>query len=151
MKVDSPTSQNSLSRLHSDHCSSRPTSVQQCPWYINHENLIGLHHHHCNHPRQLLQNLMGQSESKPDILRSSALFGNMVEQLCDHLEAAAAFCQPVAYKFVDCQAAGSENCEWVRHLRGQEETTLRMPIDPIVADACEVNVIKLWLRLKFKI
>ncbi|XP_062701927.1 uncharacterized protein LOC134285360 [Aedes albopictus] len=105
---------------------------------------------HFGRPEQLLQSLLDKvnrlEPPKPDNLRSFVPFGNTVEQLCGHLEAADLrqhLVNPLLIKSLVAKLPDREKREWIHYRRGRGETTLRTLTDflmDIVADACEANV-----------
>ncbi|XP_062553708.1 uncharacterized protein LOC134218650 [Armigeres subalbatus] len=105
---------------------------------------------HYGRPEQLLESLLDKvnrlDPPKPDNLRSFVPFGNTVEQLCGHLEAADLrqhLVNPLLIKSLVAKLPDREKREWVHYRRGRGETTLRTLTDflmDIVADACEANV-----------
>ncbi|XP_062707805.1 uncharacterized protein LOC134288096 [Aedes albopictus] len=105
---------------------------------------------HFGRPEQLLQCLLDKvnrlEPPRPDNLRSFVPFGNTVEQLCGHLEAADLrqhLVNPLLIKSLVAKLPDREKREWVHYRRGRGETTLRTLTDflmDIVADACEANV-----------
>ncbi|XP_062538908.1 uncharacterized protein LOC134207201 [Armigeres subalbatus] len=105
---------------------------------------------HYGRPEQLLQSLLDKVDRleppKPDNLRSFVPFGNTVEQLCGHLEAAGLqqhLVNPLLIKSLVAKLPDREKREWVHYRRGHGETTLRTLTDflmDIVVDACEANV-----------
>ncbi|XP_062713770.1 uncharacterized protein LOC134290617 [Aedes albopictus] len=105
---------------------------------------------HFGRPEQLLQCLLDKVNQleppRPDNLRSFVPFGNTVEQLCGHLEAADLrqhLVNPLLIKSLVAKLPDREKREWVHYRRGRGETTLRTLTDflmDIVADACEANV-----------
>ncbi|XP_062711976.1 uncharacterized protein LOC115267455 [Aedes albopictus] len=105
---------------------------------------------HFGRPEQLLQSLLDKvnrlEPPRADNLRSFVPFGNTVEQLCGHLEAADLkqhLVNPLLIKSLVAKLPDREKREWVHYRRGHGETTLRTLTDflmDIVADACEANV-----------
>ncbi|XP_065077560.1 uncharacterized protein LOC135700833 [Ochlerotatus camptorhynchus] len=105
---------------------------------------------HYGRPEQLLQNLLDKvnhlEPPKPDNLRSFVPFGNTVEQLCGHLEAAELrqhLVNPLLIKSLVAKLPDREKREWVHYRRNKGEQTLRTLTDflmEIVEDACEANV-----------
>lgn len=105
---------------------------------------------HYGRPEQLLESLLEKvnrlDPPKPDSLRSFVPFGNTVEQLCGHLEAADLrqhLVNPLLIKSLVAKLPDREKREWVHYQRGRGEATLRTLTDflmDIVADACEANV-----------
>ncbi|XP_062704770.1 uncharacterized protein LOC134287082 [Aedes albopictus] len=105
---------------------------------------------HFGRPEQLLQCLLDKvnrlEPPRPDDLRSFVPFGNTVEQLCGHLEAADLrqhLVNPLLIKSLVAKLPDREKREWVHYRRGRGETTLRTLTDflmDIVEDACEANV-----------
>lgn len=101
-------------------------------------------------PELILQshlNRIKQLESpKSDKLASFIPFGNAIEQLCEHLEAAGLeqhLINPILIQeLVDKLPAGDKR-EWVRYKRKKKKVTLRTFTDfvaQIVDEACEANV-----------
>ncbi|XP_062713145.1 uncharacterized protein LOC134284014 [Aedes albopictus] len=105
---------------------------------------------HFGRPEQLLQCLLDKvnrlEPPRPDNLRSFVPFGNTVEQLCGHLEAADLrqhLVNPLLIKSLVAKLPDREKREWIHYRRGRGEITLRTLTDflmDIVADACEANV-----------
>ncbi|XP_062535635.1 uncharacterized protein LOC134204849 [Armigeres subalbatus] len=105
---------------------------------------------HFGRPEQLLESLLDKvnrlDSPKPDNLRSFIPFGNTVEQLCGHLEAADLrqhLVNPLLIKSLVAKLPDREKREWIHYRRGRGETTLRTLTDflmEIVDDACEANV-----------
>ncbi|XP_062537709.1 uncharacterized protein LOC134206043 [Armigeres subalbatus] len=104
---------------------------------------------HYGSPEQLLQSLLDKVDRleppKPDNLQSFVPFGNTVEQLCGHMEAAGLqqhLVNPLLVKSLVAKLPDREKREWVHYRRGQGETTLRTLTDflmDIVVVACEAN------------
>ncbi|XP_058838037.1 uncharacterized protein LOC131693851 [Topomyia yanbarensis] len=105
---------------------------------------------HYGRPEQLLESLLDKvnrlDPPKPDNLKSFVPFGNTVEQLCGHLEAADLrqhLVNPLLIKSLVAKLPDREKREWVHYRRGHTETTLRSLTDflmNIVEDAYEANV-----------
>ncbi|XP_062704792.1 uncharacterized protein LOC109426472 [Aedes albopictus] len=105
---------------------------------------------HYGRPEQLLESLLDKinrlDPPQPDSLKSFIPFGNTVEQLCDHMEAADMrqhLVNPLLIKSLVAKLPDREKREWVHYRRGRGEVTLRTLTDflmDIVADACEANV-----------
>ncbi|XP_065094567.1 uncharacterized protein LOC135715082 [Ochlerotatus camptorhynchus] len=105
---------------------------------------------HYGRPEQLLQSLLDKVNQleppKADNLWSFVPFGNTVEQLCGHLEAAGLrhhLVNPLLIKSLVAKLPDREKREWVHYWRGKKEPTLRTLTDflmDIVSDACEANV-----------
>ncbi|XP_053691423.1 uncharacterized protein LOC128739948 [Sabethes cyaneus] len=103
-------------------------------------------------PEQLLQEFLDQVNEleppKPDNLKSFIPFGNMVEQLCEHLEAAGLrqhLVNPLLIKSLGTKIPDREKREWVHYQRRNAggEPTLRTLTDflmEIVDDACDADV-----------
>ncbi|XP_053699022.1 uncharacterized protein LOC128745992 [Sabethes cyaneus] len=83
---------------------------------------------------------------KPDKLASFIPFGNAVEQLCEHLEAANLqqhLINPILIQDLVDKLPASDKREWVRYKRKKQEVTLRTFTDfiaRIVDEVCEANV-----------
>ncbi|XP_053686221.1 uncharacterized protein LOC128735757 [Sabethes cyaneus] len=107
---------------------------------------------HYGRPEQLLQEFLDQVNEleppKPDNLKSFIPFGNMVEQLCEHLEAAGLrqhLVNPLLIKSLVTKIPDREKREWVHYQRRNAggEPTLRTLTDflmEIVDDACDADV-----------
>ncbi|XP_062711270.1 uncharacterized protein LOC134289451 [Aedes albopictus] len=105
---------------------------------------------HYGRPEQLLESLLEKvnrlDPPQPDNLRSFVPFGNTVEQLCGHLEAADLrqhLVNPLLIKSLVAKLPDREKREWVHYRRDRGETTLRTLTDfltSIVEDACDANV-----------
>ncbi|XP_053699180.1 uncharacterized protein LOC128746160 [Sabethes cyaneus] len=105
---------------------------------------------HYGRPEQLLQNLLDKVNQlvppKPDNLRSFVPFGNAVEQLCGHIEAADLrqhLVNPLLIKSLVAKLPDREKREWVHYRKSKGEPTLRTLTDflmEIVEDACEADV-----------
>ncbi|XP_058456571.1 uncharacterized protein LOC131433969 [Malaya genurostris] len=107
---------------------------------------------HYGRPEQLLQEFLDQVDEleppKPDNLRSFIPFGNTVEQLCEHLEAAGLrqhLVNPLLIKSLVAKIPDREKRDWIHYQRihAASEPTLRTLTDflmEIVDDACDVDV-----------
>ncbi|XP_055522474.1 uncharacterized protein LOC129716664 [Wyeomyia smithii] len=101
-------------------------------------------------PEQLLQNHLEKvrklDSPKTDRLASFIPFGNAVEQLCEHLEAAELtlhLVNPILIQDLVNKLPDGEKRQWLHYKRKKKEVTLRTFTDfisKIVSDACEVNV-----------
>ncbi|XP_058817637.1 uncharacterized protein LOC131680937 [Topomyia yanbarensis] len=101
-------------------------------------------------PKQLLQSHLEKvrklESPRADKLASFIPFGNAVEQLCEHLEAANLkqhLVNPLLIQDLVDKLPDSEKRQWVRFKRCTDEVTLRTFtefLSEIVADACEANV-----------
>ncbi|XP_058827968.1 uncharacterized protein LOC131687894 [Topomyia yanbarensis] len=109
-------------------------------------------HRHYGRPEQLLQEFLNQIDEleppKPDNLRSFIPFGNTVEQLCEHLEAAGLrqhLVNPLLIKSLVAKIPDRDKRDWIHYQRihASGEPTLRTLTDflmDIVDDACDVDV-----------
>ncbi|XP_055542957.1 uncharacterized protein LOC129728539 [Wyeomyia smithii] len=101
-------------------------------------------------PEQLLQNHLEKvrklDSPKSDRLASFIPFGNAVEQLCEHLEAADLtlhLVNPILIQDLVNKLPDGEKRQWLHYKRKKKEVTLRTFTDfisKIVSDACEVSV-----------
>ncbi|XP_058817350.1 uncharacterized protein LOC131680654 [Topomyia yanbarensis] len=101
-------------------------------------------------PEQLLQSHLEKvrrlESPKAEKLASYIPFGNVVEQLCEHIEAADLsqhLINPLLIQDLVDKLPDVDKREWVRFKRSKKEVTLRTFTDflaEIVADACEANV-----------
>lgn len=102
-------------------------------------------HHHLDKIRKL-------DCPKPDKLSTYIPFGNAVEQLCDHLEAAELtqhLVNPLLVQDLVDKLPAQDKRDWVRYKQKKKHVTLRTFTDfvsKIVAEACEANV-----NMEFKI
>ncbi|XP_058817455.1 uncharacterized protein LOC131680761 [Topomyia yanbarensis] len=100
-------------------------------------------------PEQLLQcyleKVRGLESPKADKLASFIPFGNAVEQLCDHLEAAELdqhLMNPLLIQELVDKLPARDKREWVRYKKRKSVVTLRTFTDfvsMIVSEACEAN------------
>ncbi|XP_055542732.1 uncharacterized protein LOC129728321 [Wyeomyia smithii] len=107
---------------------------------------------HYGRPEQLLQEFLDQVNEleppEPDNLNSFIPFGNTVEQLCEHLEAAGLrqhLVNPLLIKSLVAKIPDREKRDWVHYQRRNAagEPTLRTLTDflmEIVDDACAADV-----------
>lgn len=101
-------------------------------------------------PELLLQSLLEKVRKldppTSDRLASFIPFGNAVEQLCEHIEAAGLtqhLINPLLIQDLVDKLPDSDKRQWVRYKRNKVDVTLRTFTDfiaEIVADACEANV-----------
>ncbi|XP_058828874.1 uncharacterized protein LOC131688562 [Topomyia yanbarensis] len=101
-------------------------------------------------PEQLLQSHLEKvrrlEPPKAEKLASFIPFGNAVEQLCEHLEAAELtlhLVNPILIQDLVGKLPDGEKRQWVQYKRKKNPVTLRTFTDfisRIVADACEANV-----------
>ncbi|XP_058837537.1 uncharacterized protein LOC131693614 [Topomyia yanbarensis] len=101
-------------------------------------------------PEQLLQSHLDKVRKleppRADRLASFIPFGNTVEQLCEHLEAAELtlhLVNPILIQDLVSKLPDGEKRQWVQYKRKKKIVTLRTFTDfvsRIVADACEANV-----------
>ncbi|XP_053692624.1 uncharacterized protein LOC128741073 [Sabethes cyaneus] len=101
-------------------------------------------------PEQLLQSHLERvrklDSPRADRLASFIPFGNAVEQLCEHLEAAELtlhLVNPILIQDLVSKLPDGEKRQWLHYKRKKKEVTLRTFTDfisKIVSDACEANV-----------
>ena len=105
---------------------------------------------HFGRPELLLQSHLDRIQKldplKPNNLRGFIPFGNAVEQLCEHIEAAELkehLVNPLLIKDLVKKLPDAEKRQWIEYKRGKRKVTLRTFtnfLSRIAEDACEANV-----------